>query len=299
MNQNQTGIQSKALHWYPGHMAKTRRLIEENLKLVDVVVEIIDSRIPYSGRNPYFNDMLKRKKRLIVMNKYDMADEKVSLMWAQHFQKKGIHVVPVSCLTGTGVNKIIQEAEKTVEEQFLKDSEKGRTRTIKLMMIGIPNVGKSSLINRLAGKASTITGNKPGVTKGKQWIRLRGNCELLDTPGILPQKFTDESVAEKLAITGAIKDDIINTELLSYKLVEYLKENYIENLKERYKITEDISSMEIYEIIELIGKKRGFVISGGETDTERAAKMIIDEFRNCKLGKISLERPDEIYKKEI
>lgn len=293
MKQNQTGIQSKALHWYPGHMAKTRRLIEENLKYVDVVVEIIDSRIPYSGRNPYFNDMLRKKQRLIVMNKYDMADVEVSAKWADYFKEKGIHVVPVSCLTGAGVNKILQEAEKIVEEKFSKDLEKGRNRTIKLMMIGIPNVGKSTLINRLVGKASTITGNKPGVTKGKQWIRLRGNCELLDTPGILPQKFTDESVAEKLAITGAIKDDIINTELLSYKLVEYLRENYMSNLKERYKITEDISELETYEIIELIGKKRGFVISGGETDTERASKMIIDEFRNCKIGKISLEKPNE------
>ncbi len=293
MNQNQTGIQSKAIHWYPGHMAKTRRLIEENLKLVDVVVEIIDARIPYSGRNPYFNEMLRKKERLIVMNKYDMADEAASKQWSNYFEGKGIKVVPISCATGMGINRIMSEAEKLVSDKLERDSEKGRTRTLKLMMIGIPNVGKSSLINKLAGKASTITGNKPGVTRGKQWIRLKGNCELLDTPGILPQKFTNERVAENLALTGAVKDEIINTELLSYKLIEYLQKHYEEELKARYKITEDISSFETFELIELIGKKRGFVISGGETDTERAAKMIIDEFRNCKIGRITLERPEE------
>ena len=295
MNQNQTGIQSKAIHWYPGHMAKTRRLIEENLKLVDVVVEIIDARIPYSGRNPYFNDMLKKKERLIVMNKYDMADETASKMWAEHFESRGIKVVPISCATGMGVNKIMSEAEKLVSEKLERDNEKGRTRTLKLMMIGIPNVGKSSLINKLAGKASTITGNKPGVTRGKQWIRLKGNCELLDTPGILPQKFTNEKIAENLALTGAIKDEIINTELLSYKLVEYLRRYYEAEIKARYKINEDISELETFELIELIGKKRGFVISGGETDTERAAKMLIDEFRNCKIGRITLERPEDFF----
>jgi len=293
MNQNQTGIQSKAIHWYPGHMAKTRRLIEENLKLVDVVVEIIDARIPYSGRNPYFNDMLKKKERLIVMNKYDMADEAASKKWTEYFESRGIRVVPISCATGMGINKIMSEAENLVSEKLERDSEKGRNRTLKLMMIGIPNVGKSSLINKLAGKASTITGNKPGVTRGKQWIRLRGNCELLDTPGILPQKFTNEKVAENLALTGAVKDEIINTELLSYKLVEYLRVHYESEIKTRYKITEDISNMETFELIELIGKKRGFVISGGETDTERAAKMLIDEFRNCKIGRITLERPED------
>lgn len=293
MKQNQTGIQSKAIHWYPGHMAKTRRLIEENLKLVDVVVEIIDARIPYSGRNPYFNDILKNKKRLIVMNKSDLADKRVSDKWAEYYNNKGIKVVMVSCMTGQGVNQIMTEAEKLIADKISSDLEKGRQRTLKLMMIGIPNVGKSSLINKLVGKASTITGNKPGVTKGKQWIRLRGNCELLDTPGILPQKFTEESVAEKLAISGAIKDEIINIELLSYKLVEYLNLHYQEELKARYKLTEDISTFETFEIIELIGKKRGFVISGGETDTERAAKMIIDEYRACKIGKITLEQPDE------
>lgn len=295
MDTKQTGIQSKALHWYPGHMAKTKRLIEENLKLIDVVVEITDARIPYSGRNPYFNVMLRNKPRLIVMNKADMADKSVTDKWISYFSEKGIKVIPISCLTGMGVNKIISEAESLVADKLKKDAENGRSRTLKLMMIGIPNVGKSSLINKLSGKAGTITGNKPGVTKGKQWIRLKGKSELLDTPGILPQKFSDDIAPKKLAMTGAIKDEIINTELLSYDLIEYLKENYHSMLCERYKISEDISGMEAYEILELIGKKRGFVISGGETDTERAAKMLITELRDCKIGNISLEKPEDIF----
>lgn len=295
MDTKQTGIQSKALHWYPGHMAKTKRLIEENLKLIDVVVEITDARIPYSGRNPYFNAMLRNKPRLIVMNKADMADKSVTDKWISYFSEKGIKVIPISCLTGMGVNKIISEAESLVADKLKKDAENGRSRTLKLMMIGIPNVGKSSLINKLSGKAGTITGNKPGVTKGKQWIRLKGKSELLDTPGILPQKFSDDIAPKKLAMTGAIKDEIINTELLSYDLIEYLKENYHSMLCERYKIIEDISGMEAYEILELIGKKRGFVISGGETDTERAAKMLITELRDCKIGNISLEKPEDIF----
>ncbi len=294
MDQNKTGIQSKALHWYPGHMAKTRRLIEENLKLIDVAVEITDARIPFSGRNPYLDDFMKTKPRMILMNKSDMADQNVTSKWIEFYEKQGIHVIPISCATGAGINKILPEAERLVSDKLERDKEKGRNRTLKLMITGIPNVGKSSLINKLSGKAGTITGNKPGVTKGKQWIRLRGSCELLDTPGILPQKFEDESVAERLALTGAIKDEIMNTELLSYKLIDYLKTNYNNELCERYKIKTDISEYESYEILELIGRNRGFVISGGETDTERAAKMIIDEFRACKIGKITLEFPETI-----
>ena len=291
MDQRQTGIQQKALHWYPGHMAKTKRLIEENLKLVDVIVEIIDARIPFSGRNPYFNTFLKSKPRLIVMNKFDLADETVSGEWMDYFTKGGAGVVPISCLTGKGIGKIVPAARELIADRLERDREKGRSRTLKLMMVGIPNVGKSSLINRLAGKAAAVTGNKPGVTKGKQWIRFRSDCELLDTPGILPQKFEDKKTAENLAITGAIKDEIINTELLSYTLLEYLRDNYRELLCERYKIKSDIGGLEPYEILEIIGKNRGFVISGGEVDTERAAKTVIDELRACKIGRITLEKP--------
>ena len=291
MSDNLQGIQPQQIQWYPGHMAKTRRLIEENLKLIDVVVEIIDARIPSSGRNPSFNEILKSKPRLIVMNKSDLCDKKVTDLWISHYAKQGIKVIPISCSTGAGINKISDSARELVREKLEREQEKGRNRTLKLMMVGIPNVGKSSLINRLAGKASTKTGDRPGVTRGKQWIRLRGDVELLDTPGILPPKFEDKSVAMKLAYTGAIKDEIINTELLSYSLLEFLRDNYNNELCARYKL-ENIEDMQGYEILEYIAKKRGFIVSKGEYDTERAANIVLDEFRSCKIGQITLEKPE-------
>lgn len=277
------------IQWYPGHMAKTRRMIENNLKLIDVVVEILDARIPFSGRNSNFDDILKSKPRLIVMNKFDLADKEITNEWIEYFNNQGIKVIPISCSTGFGVNKIISSARETIADKIAKDKERGMTRSLKLMMVGIPNVGKSTLINRLAGKASTITGDRPGVTRGQQWIRLKDGIELLDTPGILPPKFEDENVAKNLAYTGAIKDNIINIELLSYSLLEYLRDNYPTELKTRYKL-ENIEDLEGYELLEYIGRKRGFVISGGEIDTERAANMLMDELRSCKIGNITLER---------
>lgn len=291
MDLNRTGIHTQKLHWYPGHMAKTRRLIQDNLKLIDVVVEITDARIPFSGRNPNFDDIIKNKPRLIVMNKSDLAEEKICQEWISYYQKLGIKVVPISCATGLGINKIFSEAKNIISEKLEREKQKGVNKTLKLMMVGIPNVGKSSLINRLSGKAGAVTGDRPGVTKGKQWIRIKSDAELLDTPGILPQKFDDELCAIKLAWTGAIKDEIINTELLSYSLLEYLRDNYYEALCSRYKIS-DCENLEGYELLEVIGKKRGFVISGGEIDTERAAKTVIDELRSGKIGKITLERPE-------
>ena len=282
-------MQQQQIHWYPGHMAKTRRMIENNLKLIDVVVEILDARIPFSGRNSNFDDILKSKPRLIVMNKFDLADKDVTNEWIEYFNNQGIKVIPISCSTGFGVNKIISSARETIADKIARDKEKGITRSLKLMMVGIPNVGKSTLINRLAGKASTITGDRPGVTRGQQWIRLKDGIELLDTPGILPPKFEDENIAKNLAYTGAIKDNIINIELLSYSLLEYLRDNYPAELKNRYKL-ENIEDLEGYELLEYIGRKRGFVISGGEIDTERAANMLMDELRSCKIGNITLER---------
>lgn len=277
------------IQWYPGHMAKTRRMIEDNLKLIDVVVEILDARIPRSGRNSNFDDIIRSKPRLIVMNKYDLADKAVTDSWIAHFESQGIKVIPISCTTGQGVNKIIPAARSVIADKIEREKAKGVTRSLKLMMVGIPNVGKSTLINRLAGKASTITGDRPGVTRGKQWIRLKDGIELLDTPGILPPKFEDEEIARNLAYTGAIKDNIINIELLSYSLLEYLRDNYPEELKTRYKL-ENIEDLKGYELLEYIGKKRGFVISGGEVDTERAANMLMEELRSCKIGKITLEK---------
>ena len=273
-------------------MAKTRRLIEDNLKMIDVVVEILDARIPYSGRNPYFNDIIKNKPRLIVMNKSDLADQSLTDAWINRYRSEGVKVIPISCATGAGVNKITAEARALIQDKIDREKEKGRNRTLKIMMVGIPNVGKSSLINRLAGRASTKTGDRPGVTRGKQWIRLKGDVELLDTPGILAPKFEDQEVAKRLAYTGAIKDEIMNTELLAYSLCEYLRDNYADLLCARYKL-DGVDGLEGHEILEKIGKKRGFVISGGEIDTERAANMVLDELRSAKIGRITLEKPQE------
>ena len=273
-------------------MAKTRRLIEDNLKMIDVVVEILDARIPLSGRNPNFDDIIKNKPRLLVMNKADLADDAVTGEWIAYFKAQGVKVIPISCTTGQGISTVLSEARNLVRDRIERDAQRGRTRTLKLMMVGNPNVGKSSLINRLLGKASTITGDRPGVTRGKQWLAIKGDAELLDTPGILPPKFEDQEMAKRLAFTGAIKDEIINRELLAYSLCEYLRDNYATELCERYKIKDDISELQGYEVLELIGRRRGFVISGGEVDMERAANIVLDELRSARIGRITLERPE-------
>ncbi|MCI8403460.1 MAG: ribosome biogenesis GTPase YlqF [Clostridia bacterium] len=286
------------LQWYPGHMAKTRRLIEENLKLIDVVVEILDARIPFSGRNPNFNDIIKNKPRLLVLNKADLADKNRTKQWINWYAEQNLKVIPISCATGMGLNTVLNEARALIQDKIDREKEKGRKRTLKIMMVGIPNVGKSSLINRLIGKASTKTGDKPGVTRGKQWLKIKGDTELLDTPGILPPKFEDQSVAMRLAYTGAIRDEIMNTELLAYSLCEYLRDNYPDDLCARYKL-DSIECLEGHEVLEQIGKKRGFVISGGEIDMERAANMLLDELRGAKIGSMTLETPNDFIEKEV
>ena len=278
-------------------MAKTRRLIEENLKMIDVVVEILDARIPFSGRNPNFDDIIKNKPRLLVLNKSDLADKSRTDMWIKWYAENGLRVIPISCATGAGLNTVLNEAQRLVQDKIDREKEKGRNRTLRLMMVGIPNVGKSSLINRLIGRASTKTGDRPGVTRGKQWLRIKGNAELLDTPGILPPKFEDQEVAKRLAYTGAIKDEIMNTELLAYSLCEYLRDNYATETCNRYKL-DSVDGLEGYEVLEKIGKKRGFVISGGEVDMERAANMVLDELRGAKIGNITLEVPSDIEKQQ-
>ena len=281
------------VQWFPGHMAKTRRLIEENLKLVDIVVELLDARIPFSSRNPNIDEIVKDKPRLILLNKADIADKEVTKKWIEHFAKKGISAIAISSTKSSNLNIIFDKCRFILKDKLEKQKEKGIVnKPIKIMVVGVPNVGKSSFINKLSGKKSAITGDRPGVTRGKQWIRIKTGFELLDTPGILWPKFEDEKIGIKLAFTGAIKDEIMDVELLSVKLLEHLKNTYPSSLTERYKMT-DFENLDGYEMLILLGKKRGFVVSGGEIDTERAAGILLDEFRAARLGNITLEKPSD------
>ena len=275
-------------------MAKTRRLIEENLKLVDIVIELLDARIPQSSKNPEIDSLIKDKPRIVLLNKSDIADESVTNAWIENYRKSGIKAMAISTAKQNNFNFIFSAITDVLKEKIEKQKERGMVnRSIKIMVVGIPNVGKSSFINRLANRKSAITGDRPGVTKGKQWIRLKTGFELLDTPGILWPKFEDEEIGLNLAFTGAIKDEIIDTELLSMKLLEKLKVLYPQSLVQRYKMT-DFDDLDGWEMLNLLGKKRGFVISGGEIDTLRAANILLDEFRGAKLGNLSLERVAEV-----
>lgn len=289
------------INWFPGHMAKTRKQITEDLKLVDVVIEILDARIPISSQNPEIKQITRNKKKVIVLNKYDLADESDNKKWMEHFIKQGNKVVLVDSNTGKGVNDVIKQVQEIMQEELKKLAEKGRIgRKIRVMIIGIPNVGKSSFINRIAKKNSAEVGNRPGVTKQKKWIRINEEIELMDTPGVLWPKFESEEVALNLAFTGTIKDEILEITEIAYCLTKFLLENYKNNLIERYSLDEqlikDILSQEqdenqnIYEIMQLIGKRRGAIISGGNIDDEKTSKIILDDFRSGRLGKISLEK---------
>ena len=289
------------ISWFPGHMAKTRRQIAEDLKLVDIVVEILDARIPISSQNPDIKQITQNKKKIIVLNKYDLADEKENQKWVEYFNKKDQKAILVDALTGKGINETIRLIQKEMEEDLKKIADKGRIgRKIRVMIVGIPNVGKSSFINRIAKKTSAEVGNKPGVTKQKQWIRINDKIELLDTPGVLWPKFESEEVGMHLAITGTIKDDILELTEIAYTLTKFLLENYRENLVQRYSLNEkqieEILNQDqpenenIYEIMQLIGKKRGAVASGGRIDDDKTSKIILDDFRSGKLGKITIEK---------
>ena len=294
-NKNKTNI-----NWYPGHMAKTRRQITEDLKLVDVVIELLDARIPISSQNPDIAQITKGKKKIIVLNKCDLADEKQNDKWISYFNKNGIPAIAVDSNSGKGIQKCTKLIEETMGEMTQKLSEKGRIgRKIRAMVLGIPNVGKSSFINRIAKKVTAQVGNKPGVTKQKQWIRINEKIELLDTPGVLWPKFESNEVALNLAFTGTIKENILQTTEIAYELTKFLVENYPEKLIERYKLTDEWikeqlekdrpENENIYEIMLEIGRKRECIISGGQIDEEKTSKIILDEFKNGKLGKITLE----------
>ena len=288
------------INWFPGHMAKTRKQITEDLKLIDVVIEILDARIPYSSQNPDINQITKDKKKIVVLNKSDLSDEQCNQKWIEYFIMQGSKAVLIDANTGKGINEVIRQVQNIMEDELIKLAEKGRSgRKIRAMIVGIPNVGKSSFINRIAKKNSAEVGNKPGVTKQKQWIRINDKIELMDTPGVLWPKFENEEVALNLAFTGTIKDDILEITEIAYSLTKFLLENYKNNLIERYSLNvnqideilqqEQDENQNIYEIMQLIGKKRGAIISGGNIDDEKTSKIILEDFRNGKLGKITLE----------
>lgn len=280
------------INWFPGHMTRTKRQIQSSLKLVDAIVEIIDARIPLSSRNPDLDKLIGSKPRLILMNKCDMADKQQTQRWIDHYKKYNVPAIPVDCKTGKGLNLFIPEVKKLLQSKIAVWESKGMVgHSIHVMIVGIPNVGKSSFINRMVKKGSAKVENRPGVTRGNQWFTIGKGFELLDTPGVLWPKFDDVTVGEHLAFTGAIKQQILDTEQLAVKLLEILKKDYKSSLAERYKINiDDIDDITSYELLERIGKKRGMLVSGGDTDTERTAKMLLDEFRNAKLGCITLEK---------
>lgn len=273
------------INWYPGHMKKTRELIQENLKMVDLVIEVIDARIPVSSRNPIIDDLVKSKQRIIVLNKSDLSDEAANREWADEFRKDGSIVIQMNCMSGQGVNQLFKTLSRLQDE---KNKDQIRKKPLRMMIVGVPNVGKSSLINRMTGKKSAKTGDRPGVTKGKQWLALENGMQLLDTPGILWPKFEDPEVGLNLAFCGSIKDEILDMATLALELIKVLAADYPKLLMERYKL--DGISEDGLENMEAIALKRGFILPGKRIDYERCAKTVLDEFRGGKIGHITLEK---------
>lgn len=277
--------------WYPGHMTKAKRMMQEDIKLIDLVIEIIDARVPLSSRNPDIDELGKNKARLIILNKSDLADEKKNDAWAAWFQGKGCFTAKVNARNGAGMKKIQDTIQEVCKEKIERDRKRGiMNRPVRAMVVGIPNAGKSTFINTLAGKACAKTGNKPGVTKGKQWIRLNKNIELLDTPGILWPKFEDQLVGLKLAVVGSIKDELLQSEELAMWLIAYLRKEYAGLLAERYQIEEDGTDL---EILERIAQSRGCRLKGNLPDYPKTAALIVEDFRSGRLGRITLEKPAE------
>jgi len=282
----------QTIQWFPGHMAKTKRKIKEILPLIDAVAEVVDARIPVSSRNPDLAEIIENKPHIILLNKCDMADLSATRKWIEFYKQSGITAIAIDCKSGKGINQFKDTVKTTLAHKLEAYAQKGMVgKPLRVMVIGIPNVGKSSFINKIAGKTRAKAENRPGVTRGNQWFAIDKQLELLDTPGVLWPKFEDETVGEHLAFTGAVKDNILDTELLAIRLIEILGKNYPELLKNRY--GELDFSLDSYELLCQIGKKRGMVIRGGETDTERAANMLLEEYRNQKIGNISLERVED------
>lgn len=277
--------------WYPGHMTKAKRQMQEDIKLIDVVIELVDARIPFSSKNPDIDDLAKNKSRIILLNKFDLADEKNTLLWKEWFEKQGFFVAFVNSKNGKGVKEVHNVIQQACKEKIERNRKRGIiNRPVRAMIVGIPNVGKSTFINSFAGKACAKTGNRPGVTKGKQWIRLNKNVELLDTPGILWPKFDDQAVGLRLAFIGSIKDEILNITELSLELITFLHEHYEGTLNSRYGIDESLDKVKILEEIATV---RACRLKGNELDYEKAANLILDDFRNGKLGRVTLEFPEQ------
>lgn len=279
------------VQWFPGHMAKTRRLIKESLNLVDGVVELVDARIPYSSRNPELDSIIERKPRIVLLNKCDIADPNATSLWLKHFSDKGYYALAVDCRTGKGLNKFNSIVKQALKETISRNESKGmQGKPIRLMVVGIPNTGKSSFINRMGKNAKAKVADKAGVTRQNQWFVVGNGIELLDTPGVLWPKFDDPEVGDRLAFIGSVKDEITDQETLACRLLEVLAQTRPSAIEERYKIA-DLDGLQGWEILEMIGKKRGFLIKGGEIDYERTAVIVADEFRGGKLGRITLELP--------
>ena len=287
MNENKTNI-----NWYPGHMAKAKREIGEAMSKVDLVLELVDARCPEASRNPILNELIGSKPRVIVLNKADLADEKVNKKWIEHYKKEGQSAILADSVKGAGVKEIVKTTYDIMSDKLKKQEAKGLVGgNIKAMIVGIPNVGKSTLINKIAGKQTASTGNKPGVTKKNQWIRLDERLQLLDTPGVLWPKLDNEKYARHLSYVEAVKDEVVDIEEIAVNLADEVAQNYKKELYERYKIQDSFSYEMPYELLEEIGRKRGCLIKGGDIDYTKASNILIDEFRSGKIGRISLERP--------
>ncbi|MBE6755822.1 MAG: ribosome biogenesis GTPase YlqF [Ruminococcaceae bacterium] len=282
-------FQNQVVQWFPGHMAKTRRKIKESLPLVDAVTEIVDARVPVSSHNPEISDIISGKPRIVILNKCDVADENATKKWIQYFKSQGVSAIAADCKSGKGLNLYRPLIKEVLADKIKSYEEKNmQGRALRVMVVGIPNTGKSSFINRMAGKKRAEVADRPGVTRHNQWFVIGDGIELLDTPGVLWPKFEDPAVGDKLAFIGSVKEDILDVESLAVRFLEVMKKDYPERLTERYKIT-GFEDAEPYEILEMIGRKRGMLISGGEINTERAATTILDEYRAGKLGKITLD----------
>lgn len=284
------------IQWFPGHMAKTRRLIKEQLKLVDAVTMLLDARIPISSLNPEIDEITEGKPKIVLLNKADLADEKATAEWIKYYNSLGVSALAVDCRTGRGLNAFRPLVREVLKDKIRQNEDKGmKGKTLRIMVIGIPNTGKSSFVNKMGAGGKAKVEDRAGVTRNNQWFVIGGGIELLDTPGVLWPKFDDPDVGDRLAFTGGVKDQILDMEILVCRFLDMMKKNYPERLTERYKIT-DFEDKQSYEILEMIGRKRGMLISGGEVNTERAAVAVLDEYRAGKLGRITFELPEDIVK---